>query len=69
MQENQELKMTLSDNSGDQPELLWGVNVYPKGDLKLPQTLFIDGIKMIVAGSLTGAHNVTVGNKGKLILR
>ena len=66
---NQELKMTLSDGQGQQPELLWGVNVYPRGDLKLPHNLVVDGIKMIVAGSLSGAQNVTVGNKGKLILR
>ena len=66
---HQELMMTLSDSDGQQPELLWGVNVYPKGDLKLPDNLVIDGIKMIVAGSLSGARNVTVGNKGKLILR
>lgn len=67
---NQELKMTLSDSQGQQqPELLWGVNVYPRGDLKLPHNLVLDGIKMIVAGSLSGAQNVTVGNKGKLILR
>ena len=66
---NQELKMTLSDSQGQQPELLWGVNVYARGDLKLPHNLVIDGIKMIVAGSLSGAQNVTVGNKGKLTLR
>lgn len=66
---NQELKMTLSDSQGQQPELLWGVNVYARGDLKLPHNLVVDGIKMIVAGSLSGAQNVTVGNKGKLILR
>ena len=69
VQENQALRMRLADSSGFQPELLWGVNVYPKGDLKLPAELFIDGIKTIVAGSLTGADNVTIGNKGKLILR
>lgn len=66
---NQELQMTLSDNQGQQPELLWGVNVYPRGDLKLPHKLVVDGIKMIVAGSLSGAQSVTVGNKGRLILR
>ena len=66
---NQELKMTLSDSQGQQPELLWGVNVYPRGDIKLPHKLVVDGIKMIVAGSLSGAQSVTVGNKGKLILR
>ena len=66
---NQELQMTLSDSQGQQPELLWGVNVYPRGDLKLPHKLVVDGIKMIVAGSLSGAQSVTVGNKGKLILR
>ena len=66
---NQELQMTLSDGSGQQPELLWGINVYPRGDLQLPHKLVVDGIKMIVAGSLSGAQNVTVGNKGKLILR
>ena len=65
---NQELKMT-SDSQQQQPELLWGVNVYPRGDLKLSQDLVVDGIKMIVTGSLSGAQNVTVGNKGKLILR
>jgi len=66
---NQELQMTLSDSLGQQPELLWGVNVYPRGDLKLPHKLVVDGIKMIVAGSLSGAQSVTVGNKGRLILR
>lgn len=66
---NQELQMTLSDSQGQQPELLWGVNVYPRGDLKLPHNLVVDGIKMIVAGSLSGAQSVTVGNNGRLILR
>lgn len=66
---NQGLQMTLSDSQGQQPELLWGVNVYPRGDLKLPHNLVVDGIKMIVAGSLSGAQSVTVGNKGRLTLR
>lgn len=66
---NQELQMTLSDSQGQQPELLWGVNVYPRSDLKLPHKLVVDGIKMIVAGSLSGAQSVTVGNEGRLILR
>ena len=66
---NQELKLTSDSQQQQQPELLWGVNVYPRGDLQLSQNLFVDGIKMIVAGSLSGAQNVTVGNKGKLILR
>lgn len=66
---NQELKLTSDSQQLQQPELLWGVNVYPRGDLQLSQNLFVDGIKIIVAGSLSGAQNVTVGNKGKLILR
>ena len=69
VQANQELKMSLPDGREQQPDLLWGVNVYPRGDLKLPNKLVIDGITMIIAGSLSGAQNVTVGNKGKLILR
>lgn len=66
---NQEMCMTISDNEGKQPQLLWGVNVYPRGDLKLPHNLVVDGIKIITAGSLSGAQNVTVGNNGRLTLR
>ena len=69
VQANQELKMSLPDGREQQPDLLWGVNVYPRGDLTLPNKLVINGITMIVAGSLSGAQNVTVGNNGKLILR
>lgn len=65
--EKQTLHMTLKD--GKQPDLLWGINTYSRADIKLPQNLFIDGIKMIVSGSVSGAYNVTVGNKGRLILR
>ena len=66
---NQKLRMTTASNDGSQPELLWGVNVYSRGDLTMPANLVIDGIKIIEAGSLSGAHNVTVGKGGKFILR
>lgn len=65
--ENQRLQMNLEENR--QPDLLWGVNAYSRADVKLPQNLFIDGIKMIISGSVSGAHNVVVGNNGRLILR
>jgi hypothetical protein len=69
IQGNQTLRMTSnSADAGDQ-KLPLGVNVYSKGDVQLPESMFIDGIKVIVAGSISGAHNVTVGNKGKLVLR
>lgn len=66
---NQKLKMTTSSSDGSQPELLWGVNVYSRGDLTMPENLVIDGIKIIEAGSLSGANNVTVGRGGKFVLR
>lgn len=69
VRENQQLEMTLKNTDGHQPDLLWGVNVYKKADVKLPENLVIDGIKMIVAGSISGAQNITIGNNGKLILR
>lgn len=65
--ENQKLKITLEANN--KQELLWGVNAYSRADVKLPETLSIDGIKMIISGSVSGAQNITVGNNGKLILR
>lgn len=69
IQANQTLRMTSNvANSVDQ-KLPMGFNVYSKGDVQLPQSMFIDGIKVFVAGSISGAHNVTVGNKGKLVLR
>lgn len=66
---NQKLKMTTSTSDGNQPGLMWGVNVYERGDLTMPENLVIDGIKVIESGSLSGANNVTVGNGGKFILR
>lgn len=69
IQEKQSLKMTSSGGSANGEKLPLGVNVYRRGDVQLPENLFIDGIKVIVAGSVSGAHNVTIGNKGKLVLR
>lgn len=69
IQENQRLTMTSSGASAKGQRFPLGVNVYPRGDVKLPENLFIDGVKVIVAGSVSGAHNVTIGNEGKLVLR
>ena len=67
--QNQKLKLSFEGEGGKEPELLWGVNVYPKGDLSMSTNLVVYGIKIIVAGSLSGARNVTVGDNGRLILR
>lgn len=69
IQAHQSLKMTSGGGSANGQKLPLGVNVYRQGDVQLPENLFIDGIKVIVAGSVSGAHNVTVGNQGKLVLR
>lgn len=62
-------KLRFSFEGKNDLELLWGVNVYAKGDLSMSTNLVVYGIKIIVAGSLSGAQNITVGDKGKLILR
>lgn len=67
--ESQTLQLSFDEKNRKELELLWGVNVYPKGDLSMTTNLVVNGIKIIVAGRLSGAHNVTVGDKGKLILR
>lgn len=69
VRQNQRLKMTVENADGQQPELLWGVNVYKRADVAFPKKLVIDGIKMIVAGSISGAQNITIGTNGKLVLR
>lgn len=69
IQANQSLKMTSGGVLSNIQKLPLGVNVYSRGDVQLPENMYIDGIKVIVAGSVSGAQNVIVGNEGKLVLR
>jgi hypothetical protein len=65
---NQRLVITGKEGSKS-ADLPWGINVYPRGELTLSESFVVDGIKIIVAGRLNGARNLTVANGGKVILR
>ena len=65
---NQRLVITGNEEKKKPPDLPWGINVYPRGELTLSESFVVDGIKIIVAGRLNGARNLTVANGGKVIL-
>lgn len=67
---NQRLVISGSEgNEANSADLPWGINIYPQGELTLSESFVVDGIKIIVAGRLNGARNLTVANGGKIILR
>ena len=66
---NQRLVITGKEGESESADLPWGINVYPQGELTLSESFVVDGIKIIVAGRLNGARNLTVANGGKVILR
>lgn len=66
---NQKLVITGEEKVSKSADLPWGINVYPRGELTLSESFVVDGIKIIVAGRLNGARNLTVANGGKVILR
>lgn len=67
--DNQRLVITGTEGESKLADLPWGINVYPRGELMLSESFLVDGIKIIVAGRLKGARNLTVANGGKVILR
>ena len=65
----QKLVITGAEGESKSADLPWGINVYSRGELTLSESFVVDGIKIIVAGRLNGARNLTVANGGKVILR
>lgn len=67
---NQRLVITGNDKKQTKsPDLPWGINIYPRGELTLSESFVVNGIKIITSGRLNGARNLSVANGGKVILR
>jgi len=61
----QKLEISLPPTS---PELMCGVEIYEKGSFKSDGTLYINAVRVMVGGTLSGAQILEVGHNGVLHL-